>query len=91
MDRRAFLIAIGAGIAVIPLVGEAEGQTSKVWRLGVLTTTPRPGPESTHYDRAFTNELRELGYREGQNLIIEWRYTHGQRERIRQEAAAVMP
>jgi len=43
-------------------------QAGKVYRIGYLS--PRPGIESP--EEAFRQGLRELGYVEGQNLIIEW-------------------
>jgi hypothetical protein len=86
MNRRAFLTTVGAGIVAAPVMGEGQ-QVGKVWRVGVLTTEPRPARDSTHGYNALPNELRELGYREGENLIFEWRYTDGDNARRRQEAA----
>lgn len=70
MDRRAFLTTVGVSIAATPFVGEAQ-ETGKVWRIAILTSTPRPAPESSHYYNNLPNELRQLGYYEGRNLIIE--------------------
>jgi putative ABC transport system substrate-binding protein len=77
------------GIVAAPVMGEGQ-QVGKVWRVGVLTTEPRPAPDSMHGYDAFTDELRELGYGEGQNIIFEWRHTDGNAERRRQEAAAIV-
>jgi putative ABC transport system substrate-binding protein len=89
IDRRAFLVAVGAGIEVWPRVAEAQ-QPGKLWRIGVLTTAPRPGAESGHPYNAFLHELRDLGYREGHNTVIEWRHTDAEPERIRREAAVLV-
>jgi putative ABC transport system substrate-binding protein len=50
-----------------PLVVEAQ-QAPTVPRIGVLTRTTARGPE------VFRHGLQELGYVEGQNLVVEWRY-----------------
>ncbi len=52
-------------------------QPKKVYRIGYLSNAPgiRPVQEQ------FRQRLRELGYSEGQNLIIEWRFTKGNAER----------
>jgi putative ABC transport system substrate-binding protein len=63
---------------------------AKTWRLGMLTVNPRPMNVSNPIYVAFFQELRNLGYREGENLVIEWRHTAGQSDRPRQEAAALV-
>jgi ABC-type uncharacterized transport system substrate-binding protein len=72
-----------ATLAVWLLVGlhaaEAQHQTGKVWRIGVLTALYPPNAEPS---LAFRERLRTLGYVEGQNLVIEWRYTQGRDDRL---------
>ncbi|HZA54393.1 MAG TPA: ABC transporter substrate binding protein, partial [Candidatus Udaeobacter sp.] len=48
-------------------------QPAKVYRIGYLSA--RHGVESR--EEAFRQGLREIGYREGQNIVIEWRFTKG--------------
>ena len=72
MRRRDFIAALG-GAAASPVVARAQGQ--RVYRLGILTV----GPER-NWDGLF-QALRDLGFVEGQNLIIERRYSKGQVER----------
>jgi putative ABC transport system substrate-binding protein len=68
-----------------------QGQpAAKTWRLGMLTISDRKASAASPAYRVFLQELRALGYREGENLVIEWRHTRGQRERRRQEAAALV-
>ena len=72
-----------ATLAVWLLVGlpatEAQPQTGKVWRIGVLTALyPPDAPPSV----AFRRHLRTLGYVEGQNLVIEWRYAQSRDDRL---------
>jgi putative ABC transport system substrate-binding protein len=89
MNRRAFLVTVGAGIAATRTPGQAQ-QSGKVWRIAVLTATPRPAPDSSHYYNNLPNELRQLGYIEGQNLVIEWRYTEGLNDRRQREAESLL-
>jgi hypothetical protein len=69
MRRREFITLLG-GIAVAgvrPLYGHAQ-DTIKVWRVGILDTT---SAKSANVE-AFRSALSQLGYVEGQNLIIEY-------------------
>jgi putative ABC transport system substrate-binding protein len=59
-------------------------QTGKVYRIGYLSTSGR-GVEVR--EEAFRQALRELGYIEGKNLVIEWRFAKG-RVSLRPELAA---
>jgi putative ABC transport system substrate-binding protein len=68
MDRRVFLTVIGGSILGAPLAAE-----EKVYRIGYLTPRSAPIPR----DQAFRQALGRLGYVEGQNLVIEWRFTKG--------------
>ncbi len=59
-------------ILLAPLVAPAQ-QVGKVYRIGYLS--PRPGIETP--EELFRQSLRELGYVEGQNLVIDWRFARG--------------
>jgi hypothetical protein len=63
-----------------PLAAEGQ-QTGKVARIGVL----HPGTSQTPSTKAFQEELRNLGYVEGQTLGIEWRWAAGKSERYRED------
>ena len=78
MRRREFITFLGGTAVAWPLDALAQ-QTSKVWRIGMLDTT-----SATHNPNvdAFRRELRQLGYVEGQNLIIEYRSGEGRIERF---------
>jgi putative ABC transport system substrate-binding protein len=69
MRRREFIAALGSA-AAWPVVARAQ-QGRKVFRLGILTVAPE-----RNLDRLFQG-LRDLGYVEGQNLIVERRYSEG--------------
>jgi putative tryptophan/tyrosine transport system substrate-binding protein len=78
MDRCRFLITSLAGAVAGPLAGEAQ-PAGKVYRIGMLERT------STTINAAnlngFRQGLRELGYVEGKNFIIEYRSADGRDER----------
>jgi putative ABC transport system substrate-binding protein len=68
-------------ILAAPLATEAQ-QPTKVYRIGYLTPGSAPLSQSTPLLNAFRQRLRELGYVEGQNLVIEERYAEGNEERL---------
>src|SRR6266481_8682149 len=85
MHRRVFLAA-AAGIVAAPLVAEAQ-QAGKVAHIGVLGDTSPPVESRGSGDAAFRDGLRDLGYVEGRNVTIEYRWGEGQRERLPELAA----
>ena len=80
MRRRDFLGVLGGAAAAWPLDALAQ-QSGKVWRMGFIAH----GHES-FYDALFEG-LREYGYEEGRNLMVERRYARGQVERFKEFAA----
>ncbi len=72
-----------ATLAVWLLVGahaaEAQPPTGKVWRIGALMSLYPPDADPP---QAFRQRLRTLGYVEGQNLVIEWRYAQARDDRL---------
>jgi putative ABC transport system substrate-binding protein len=73
MSRRVVVFFCLLPTVFLPAVSFVEAQqTNKVYRIGYL------GPRSVH--KGFRQRLRELGYIEGQNLVIEARLTKGKRE-----------
>src|SRR5215510_8244200 len=70
---------------VAPLAAETQ-PPGKVYRLGFLDTTPPPTPR---WD-ALLDGLRERGYREGQNLVFERRFSEGKAERFPELAAELV-
>jgi putative tryptophan/tyrosine transport system substrate-binding protein len=69
MKRRAFIAALGGAVAW-PVV--ARGQAGKTHRIGFLS---QAGGLSSPFVAAFREGLRDLGYIEGQNILIEWRFS----------------
>jgi putative tryptophan/tyrosine transport system substrate-binding protein len=81
VDRRQFISVLAVGVLGAPLVAEAqERKAEKVYRLGVLTPGVRSPSPTVAYLVPLT--LRELGYVEGQNLVIEQRFAEGKLERL---------
>ncbi len=72
ISRRVFLGTVAGGLLAAPLSARAQ-QAGKVYRIGFLS--PGPGPSSS--TEAFRQGLRELGYVEGRNVIIEYRWAAG--------------
>jgi len=67
--RAAFVAALALGLLIAPLT--ADAQSEKIGRIGYLG----PSPSSGDLLPAFQEGLRELGYIEGKNIVIEYRYT----------------
>jgi putative ABC transport system substrate-binding protein len=86
--RRELLIALGAGVLAAPLVAIAQQQPAKVPRIGYLSATS----PSTLAGRteALRQGLRELGYVEEKNLVIEWRFAEGKADRVRSLATELV-
>lgn len=74
------------GIVWLPVQALPAQQPAKVHRIGFLSI--RPGPELR--EEAFRQALREVGYIEGQNLKIEWRFAKGQGARLPDLAAQLI-
>jgi putative ABC transport system substrate-binding protein len=79
MRRREFCWLIGGATAALPFVASAQ-QAGKVYRIGILET--RPAAQNADNLNALRKGLRDLGYVEGQNLVIEYRSSEGRAERF---------
>ena len=80
IDRRRFLVAV-AGAVAAPLAADAQ-QAGKVARIGCLMTGSFEDLEARLLLDAFRDGLRERGYVEGQNILIEYRWAGGRIERF---------
>ena len=87
MDRRAFITIVAGSILAGPLAGGAQ-QSGKVARIGVL----HPGAPATsmHFAAAFDQGLRERGYVQGQNIVVERRFAEAKVERMSDIAAELV-
>jgi len=79
----AFVAALALSLLATAQAVEAQ-QVGKIPRLGwLINTTPTGSLADQLFRQALLNQLRELGYVEGQNLVIERRYAEGRMERHR--------
>jgi len=79
MNRRAFLSGLSGALLAAPLAAAAQ-QAGKVYRIGILETIP--AAQNAANLAALRKGLRDLGYVEGRNLIIEYRSADGRAERF---------
>jgi putative ABC transport system substrate-binding protein len=79
MDRRAFIGCVAGGLLAKPLA--ARAQLTKSHRIGFLSNGNPAIPSSQ--DEAFRQSLRELGWAEGQNVMIEYRWARKSRPATR--------
>ena len=82
------VIVTSLSILAAPLVTDAQPAT-QVYRIGRLSAG-QPLPESHAYEEAFRQGLRERGYVEGQNLVLEYRYAEGSAEQLPDLAAELV-
>jgi putative tryptophan/tyrosine transport system substrate-binding protein len=80
-------ILVGTLVLVFGLAAEAQ-QPTKIPRIGYLSTVS-PAANVTRIE-AFRQGLRELGYVEGKNIVIEWRYAEGKVDRLPSLAAELV-
>jgi putative ABC transport system substrate-binding protein len=79
--RREFIGALAGGLLAAPLAAEAQAP-AKGPRIGYLLFGPVESPESRQTLEAFRQGLREHGYVEGQNIVLEYRSANGKIDRL---------
>src|SRR2546427_8010750 len=85
-----FVVTLTLSLLVAPLTAAAQ-QPTKVYRIGRLSSGSSPLPHELNPNlEAFRQGLRALGYVEGQNLVIEYRYAEGQEDRCPALAAELV-
>jgi putative tryptophan/tyrosine transport system substrate-binding protein len=87
MRRRKVIALIGGAVAAWPLAARTQ-QASRVPRIGFLGATSAAGYASQL--EGFRLGLRELGYREGENIAVEFRWAQGRYERLPDLAAELV-
>jgi len=87
--RRQVLFALGSGALTAPFASLAQ-QQGKVWRIGVLYLMSRQSAINTGRYVPFVEGMRDLGYIENKNLLIEWRFADGKSERLPALAAELL-
>ena len=89
--RRKLVNALGAAALAAPFAALAQTASTpagKIWRLGYLTLTSRAAGAASY--ATFVQRLRELGYVEGGNLVIEMRSAEGDVPRLTALAAELV-
>ncbi len=87
VDRRQFLVAMGAGMSLAPLASYAQ-QQGKMARIGRLSPASASADASSF--GAFQQNLRDLGWIVGQNMTMEDRYAEGRLDRLPELAAELV-
>jgi putative ABC transport system substrate-binding protein len=88
MKRRDFITMLGGAAAIWPLAARAQ-QSGKVPRIGYLSPVDRHAGFVPR-DEAFQQGLRELGYVEGTNIVVEYRFAEGRFDRLPALAAELV-
>ncbi len=95
-QRRTLLNALGASALAAPFASFAQqpaapaGAAGKIWRVGILVLQDRTSGLDPQFSGAFVPAMRELGYVEGKNLLIEWRFADGDTKRLPALAAELL-
>jgi putative ABC transport system substrate-binding protein len=79
MQRREFITLLGGAAATWPLVAHAQ-QAAKIPRIGLLS--PFSPANTAIWHKAFLRGLRDLGWVDGKNIAIEYRYAEGRNDHL---------
>ncbi len=88
MKRRDFITLLG-GAAAWPLAARAQ-QAERMWRIGVLMALAGDDPVAKARVGAFLEALQRLGWVEGRNLRIDYRWSVGNTDQLRRDAAELV-
>ena len=80
MQRREFITLFSGAAATYPLAVRAQQPGGRVYRVGYFAIGSRE--RTLHLSTAFEEGLRSLGYRLGENVVIQYRFANGQLERL---------
>src|SRR5450631_3941649 len=90
MNRRDTMLALVALAAAAGPHASLAQQQGEVWRVGFLSPQTRSDPLISQYNDAFLKGMHDLGYVEGRNLLVEWRFADGKPERLPGMAAELV-
>src|SRR3954462_6222452 len=89
MQRREFITLVGSAVAAWPLASRAQ-QADRARRIGVLYSLAEHDPESVMRRAAFEQAIKELGWINGGNLRIDYRWARNDPELIRKFVAELV-
>jgi putative tryptophan/tyrosine transport system substrate-binding protein len=89
MKRRDFIVLVGGSTATWPFVAWAQ-QAQPVRRIGVLMSVSEDDPVSRERMAAFLQSLQQLGWSDGRNVKIDYRWGANDADRIRRYAAELV-
>jgi len=90
MRRRDVIGLLGSTAITWPLAARAQERADRLPRIGVLMAVAEADPEGQARGRALRHGLRELGWNEGENVQIDWRWTSGEAIRLNEYAAELV-
>src|SRR6516162_7111825 len=85
MRRREFIALVGGAATVWSFVARAQ-QTERMRRVGVLNSLAETDVEARAWDTAFRKRLNELGWIEGRDVQLDYRWAAGDVERLQEFA-----
>ena len=88
IGRRELIAALGSA-AAWPLAARAQG-SERVHRIGMLHAVSESDLDRQHIVEVFVQSLAKLGWTEGSNLVLDYRWGSGDRDRIRRYAAELI-
>ena len=88
MRRRELILLLGNAAVTWPQVIRAQSERTR--RIGILSTLGADDPEGQARIAAFLRELQRLGWSEGRNVRVEYRWGTGDADRIRRDAAELV-
>jgi putative ABC transport system substrate-binding protein len=89
MNRRGFLSVVALGMIAAPLAAAAQ-PAAKVYRIGLLGGSPPDSPGGRRAWEGFFQGMRELGYVEGRNIVVEGRWYGDRTDRLPALAAELV-
>jgi putative ABC transport system substrate-binding protein len=90
MRRRDFITLLGGAATAWPLAASAQ-QPERIRRIGVLMAYAKDNPEGLVRMAAFIRELQQLGWTDGRNVKIEYRWDIGDLKKAATELLALSP
>ncbi len=88
MQRRDFMTLLSGAAAALPLAAHSQQPAGRIYKVGYQSIASRE--QTLHFVKAFEDGLRSLGYRVGENVIIEYRFADGQLEQLPALAAELV-